>query len=66
MEGGRFIIALLLILVIGGGSAYYSYTQTMELQAQLAGIQSKLGPINANATVATLQTKAAPAAAKKK
>lgn len=63
MEGGRFIIALLLILVIGGGSAYYSYSQNLELQAQLASIQSKIGPINANSVTAAQIANGAKAAA---
>jgi hypothetical protein len=52
MEGGRFIIAVLLILIVGGGSAYYSYTQITQLQGEVASIQAKLVPINQNAVTA--------------
>lgn len=63
MEGGRFIIAVLLILIVGGGSAYYSYTQITELQGQLAGIQAKIGPINTNSVTAAQIANGAKAAA---
>jgi uncharacterized protein HemX len=63
MEGGRFVIAVLLILIVGGGSAYYSYTQVMELQAQVASIQAKIGPINTNSVTAAQIANGAKAAA---
>lgn len=49
MDGGRFTILLVLIFVLAGGSAYYSYNQIEALKGQLAGVNAKLSPIQTNA-----------------
>ena len=63
MEGGKFIVAILLILVIGGGNAYYTMKQTEELKTQLASTQARIGTIQSNAVNAAAVANAAKASA---
>lgn len=63
MEGGRFIVALLLILIVGGGSGYYSYMQITALQGEVASLQAKVQPINQNSVTAANMANAAKATA---
>ena len=63
MEGGKFIIAILLAIVLAGGVYYYDSKQIDELRTQVAATQGKIAPIQTNAVNAGLLAKDAKAAA---
>jgi hypothetical protein len=63
VEGGKFIIAILLAIVLSGASYYLNSKDIDALQAQVASLQGKLTPIQTNAVNAGALANAAKAAA---
>lgn len=63
MEGGKFIIAVLLAIVLAGGAYYMNSKEIDELRGQLAAVQGKINPIQTNAVNAGALANAAKAAA---
>jgi hypothetical protein len=63
VEGGKFIIAILLAIVLSGASYYVNSKEIDDLKAQVAGLQGKLAPIQTNAVNAGALANAAKAAA---
>jgi hypothetical protein len=63
VEGGKFIIAILLAIALSGASYYLNAKEIDTLQAQVASLQGKLAPIQTNAVNAGALANAAKAAA---
>jgi uncharacterized protein HemX len=63
VEGGKFIIAVLLAIVLAGGAYYMNSKEIDVLQAQVAALQGKINPIQTNAVNAGALANAAKAAA---
>ncbi len=63
MEGGKFIIAILLAIALSGGSYYLNSKEIDSLRAQVASLQGKLTTIQTNAVNAGALANAAKAAA---
>ncbi len=63
MEGGKFIIAILLAIILAGGAYYVNAKDIDELRAQVASLQGKLNTIQSNAVNAGALANAAKAAA---
>jgi hypothetical protein len=63
VEGGKFIIAVLLAIVLSGGAYYLNAKEIDDLKAQIASLQGKLTPIQTNAVNAGALANAAKAAA---
>lgn len=63
MEGGKFIIAILLAIVLSGASYYMNSKEIDELKGQIASLQGKINPIQTNAVNAGALANAAKAAA---
>jgi uncharacterized protein HemX len=63
VEGGKFIIAVLLAIVLAGGAYYMNSKEIDELRTQVAASQGKIAPIQTNAVNAGLLAKDAKATA---
>ena len=63
MEGGKFIIAIILTIVLAGGAYYVNAKDIDDLKAQVASLQGKLAPIQTNAVNAGALANAAKVAA---
>jgi hypothetical protein len=63
VEGGKFIVAILLAIVLSGASYYFNAKEIDDLKTQVASLQGKLAPIQTNAVNAGALANAAKAAA---